>query len=229
METRTLGVSFVCLFFLGCGNILAQSTDSSPATLPSHLSLDSRLDLRSSSSTGIWKSGIGEGFKQGTHEAGFALGAGFGMKIIGSKEAHDLALGKIHYGWIATDLAGEDHWYAGNLEVLIEGLGGFQYNPNHAYVVASSAVVRYNFMTGTRWVPFLEGGGGIAATDIGHPDLSTTFQFNLTVGAGVHYFWRENSSIFTQYRYFHISNAGIKDPNFGVNSSLFYVGMSWFF
>ena len=32
-----------------------------------------------------------------------------------------------------------------------------------------------------------------------------------------------------QYRFLHISSAGMELPNNGVNTSAFYVGMSWLF
>lgn len=220
--------TLACLL-LGCGGINAQTTDSSTTSPPPHLYLDSRLDLRPAASAGIWKSGIGEGFKPGTSEAGVAVGAGFGMKVSSSHQTHDMALAKIHYGWIFSDVLGEDHFYRGNWEMLGEGFGGAQFHPRTAYVTGASLIFRYDFATGTRWIPFADVGAGVSATDIGRPDLSTIFEFNVQGGAGVNYFWRDNSAITFQYRYFHLSNAGIKSPNAGVNTSMFYLGMSWFF
>ena len=43
-------------------------------------------------------------------------------------------------------------------------------------------IVRYNFSTGTRFVPFVDGGSGISLTDIKEPDLSTVFQFHSQIG-----------------------------------------------
>jgi len=38
--------------------------------------------------------------------------------------------------------------------------------------------LRYNFATGTRWIPYLEIGAGLSATSIGPTDLSHFFEFN---------------------------------------------------
>jgi lipid A 3-O-deacylase len=192
------------------------------------LEVDSHLSL-SPPAERIWEGNVGEGFRRGTHEAGFGLGAGFGMTIIGSKEAHDLALATLRYGWVFSDVVGRDHWYRGNWELLGEAFGGAQFHPRRAYLAGALPLLRYDFATGTRWVPFANAGAGVAATDIRGRDLSTTFEFTLQAGGGVNYFWRDNAALTFQYRFVHLSNAGIKSPNFGVNTSMFCLGLSWFF
>jgi len=59
--------------------------------------------------------------------------------------------------------------------------------------------------------------------------LGGTFQFNLQTGPGLHWFVEKNLAITMQYRFLHISSAGMELPNNGVNTSAFYVGMSWLF
>ena len=177
----------------------------------------------------IWDSDLGNGFRGGTHDAGFALGNGFGMRVFSSSQKHDIALASVHYGWVFSDVAGRDHWYRGNWELIGEAFGGVQYHPDNAYVAGLTPILRYNFATGTRWMPFIDGGGGLSLTAIHAPDLGSTFEFNLQAGAGVHYFWRSNSAITVQYRYLHLSNADLRTPNLGVNTSVIYAGMSWFF
>jgi len=88
---------------------------------------------------------------------------------------------------------------------------------------------RYNFAVGHRLVPFVDLGGGVAATDIRNGDLSTTFEFNLQGGLGAHWFVRDNMALTLQYRFIHLSNAGIKYPNLGANTSTFLAGMTWWF
>jgi lipid A 3-O-deacylase len=181
------------------------------------------------SRSNIWKQGVGDGFNRNSHEAGFALGAGFGVRAITGTRAHDLALATVHYGWVFSDIAGEKHWYRGNWELLAEIFGGAQFSSRTAYVIGAAPILRYDFATGTSWVPFVDVGGGVSATDIGRPDLSTTFEFNVQGGAGWHWFWRDNAALTLQYRWLHLSNAGLKFPNLGANTSLFYAGLTWFF
>lgn len=177
----------------------------------------------------IWEHGVGEGFRRGLMEVGLEFGGSVGHQAFGSQEAHDFALVKLQLGRMIGGLRGEGHWYRGNWEALGELLAGTQVNPDGAYLAALTPVLRYNFATGTRWVPFVDAGAGVTATDIGGPDLSTTFQFNTQVGFGVRRFITEKCAVTLQYRYMHISNAGIEQPNHGVNMSAIYIGSTWFF
>jgi hypothetical protein len=178
----------------------------------------------------IWAAGaVGDGFRRGLEQSGFALGAGFAMHSVGNRIEHNLALVRIYYGWMLGDVAGRDKWYRGNWEIMEEIFGGAQFYPSSRYAAGETTVLRYNFATGTRWVPFLDIGAGILGTDIGHPDLGTTFEFNEQFGPGVNFFWRKNSALTFQYRFTHFSNAGIREPNQGVNEQMFYAGVTWFF
>lgn len=169
------------------------------------------------------------GFHHGTTEMGFALGTSLGSAAFGSREAHDLALTKLYIGRVISDVIGERRWYRGDLEAVGELFGGGQYRPDVAYLFGFTPLLRYNFLTDSVWLPFVDAGAGVTATDIGHPDLSTTFQFNLQAGVGVRRWLTRNSALVVQYRFLHISDAGIAHPNNGVNSSVFYAGVSWFF
>jgi lipid A 3-O-deacylase len=151
------------------------------------------------------------------------------MTVITSIRAHDWVIGSLQYGWIFSDVVGETHWWRGNWELLAQLFGGEQTYPSSAYFIGCGPLIRYDFAAGRRFVPFLDFGGGAAATDIRDGDLSTTFEFNLQAGAGAHLFVRDNLALTFQYRFMHLSNAGIKFPNLGVNNSTFLLGVSWFF
>ncbi len=177
----------------------------------------------------IWVDGIGYGFRKGLYQAGGTLDGGFGTKVFGSKERHDLASASANVGWVFTGVIAADKWYRGNLELLVELFGGWQFNPNSRYFVGLTPFIRYNFATGCRWMPFVEFGAGVSATNIGGCDLSGTFQFNLQPGVGIHYFLNDQTALTVQYHWLHFSNAGIREPNHGTNTQMFQVGMSWFF
>lgn len=177
----------------------------------------------------LWKSGIGQGFAKGTHELELLAGGGFGMEILGSEHVHDWVLGSLQFGWVFTDVLAEDHWYRGNWELMADLFGGQQFSPDHAYLIGAAPLLRYDFATGSRWIPFFDFGAGATATDIRNGDLSTTFEFNLQAGAGTHFFLRNNLALTFQYRFIHLSNAGIEFPNLGVNNSTFLLGLAWFF
>jgi lipid A 3-O-deacylase len=178
---------------------------------------------------GIWENGIGHGFRRGTTETGFGLGIGLGAGTFGTKERHRLVLGAVRVGRMLGGLEAEDRWYRGNAELIAELWGGIQYRPLRRLLFGLTPLLRYNFATGSPWVPFINGGVGIAYTNIGGPDLSDGFQFSVQVGAGVHYFFREDTALTLQYRWFHLSNAGLNRPNTGLNSQIIYTGLERFF
>lgn len=177
----------------------------------------------------VWTVGLPFDLQKGTEEAGFAVGTGLGMEAFGSNKAHDLVVGRLHYGRVLTDALSEGSWLRGHVEGRMELLAGGQYRPQEAYLLGLTPVVRYLLATGTRWRPFVDAGAGVSFTDLGRPDLSTDFQFNLQAGAGLEYCLRPNLALTLQYRFLHVSNAGLELPNYGVNASVFYLGLNHYF
>lgn len=177
----------------------------------------------------IWKSGIGEGFLPSAQD--FSVEAGFasGIAILGSRQSHDFALLSLAYGHMLGGVKGEGHWYRGNFEGRLELFGGGQYSPDADWVIGLTPHLRYNFATGTRWIPFLDGGAGVTATGIGRPDLSGTFEFNLQAAVGVRWFLREDLALTGEARFIHMSCGGIHSPNLGANDVGLMLGVTWFF
>ena len=177
----------------------------------------------------IWVDGVGSGFRKGTFQMGGTVGAGFGIRVFGTSVDHDLALASANLGWVFTDVMASDKWYRGNLELLVELFGGEQFKPNDRYFIGLTPLIRYNFATGSRLVPFVDAGAGVSSTNIDGPDLTGNFQFNIQVGAGIHYFLSDRTALTVQYRWLHFSNAHTQLPNNGTNTQMFHVGVSWFF
>jgi hypothetical protein len=175
------------------------------------------------------KNGTGSFFRNHRMYGGFTLGAGFGTKVFNGKCEHDLALISIQGGLLFTDVIFGQSWFRGNLELAFDLYGGAQFNPNNRYVFGFAPSVRYNFATDSRWLPLIDGGLGIAYTDIGPPGLSTRFEFIVQAGADTSYYFRQNIALVQQYRWFHMSNADIKEPNHGTNTQIFMAGVNWFF
>lgn len=177
----------------------------------------------------LWPNGMGDGFQSGIQTLAFEIGGLYGLKSFGSIQAHDLALASLSYGQMLGPVMGGDRWYRGNWELRAELFGGPQFSPSDSWVVGVTPHLRYNLATGTRWIPFLDGGMGVTATGIGQPDLSGTFEFNLQGGIGVHWFVRQNWAVTAEARYFHMSDAGISLPNQGVNGVMGLIGLTRFF
>lgn len=119
---------------------------------------------------------------------------------------------------------------AGNVEVLIEPMAAHYYEPFSASAFGGSLMVKYNFLSFGRWMPFWSGGAGMLWTDLAPriPEQSTQFNFILQTGPGVSYFVSENWAITAGLRFHHISNANIGDRNTGLNAWLFILGISFF-
>jgi lipid A 3-O-deacylase len=69
-----------------------------------------------------------------------------------------------------------------------------------------------------RMTPYLEAGIGaglISETDLGERKLSTAFQFEDRLGAGVRFGAERAQDL--NLRYVHVSNAGVKEPNDGID------------
>jgi len=157
---------------------------------------------------------------------GVALGGGMGFSVLGGKDKHDFVMAKVHYGRVVSNVVAKDRWYRGNWDVLGELFGGLQTKPDEATVGGVTLVLRYELATGTRWVPFFDAGAGLSATDIGRPDLGGVFEFNLQAGPGVSWYVGRNTALTFQYRFIHLSSAGLETPNLGVNTGTFYVGIN---
>jgi hypothetical protein len=178
---------------------------------------------------GVWLNDVGEGFRASAQSISLEAGTAAGLAILGGHQRHDLALASISYGHVLGPVRGDDHWYSGNWEFRGELFGGPQYSPNANYVMGLTPHLRYDFITGTRWVPFVDAGAGVSATGIGAPDLSGTFEFNLQGTVGAHYFIRNNLALTAEARYLHLSCAGMNSPNLGLNAVTGMIGLSWFF
>jgi len=207
-----------------CAQVLGQPLSATTnSVLPPELSVPEST---------IWPDGVGNGFLCSAWDIAVEAGASRGVTIFGSRQAHDLGLLSVSFGKMLGRVIGEDRWYRGNFEGRLEVFGGMQFHPDvdtDGWLIGLTPHLRYNFATGTRWVPFLDAGAGVTATGIGPPDLSGTFEFNLQATTGVHWFFRDNLALTGDIRFLHVSCGGIHSPNLGINDVAFMIGLTWFF
>ncbi len=179
---------------------------------------------------GIWQGNVGDGFRSTVQTVSLEAGATAGFVAFGGRQEHDLALTSLSYGHMWGDVKGKDHWYRGNWEIRGELFGGGQFSPSTGdLLIGLTPHLRYNFATGTRWIPFIDAGAGVTATGIEGPDLSGTFEFNLQANTGVHWFVRDNMAVTVEVGYLHVSCGGLHDPNLGLNAVKGMAGITWFF
>lgn len=180
------------------------------------------------SAPAIWRDGIGSGFNADTWSLGIMAGAGVGTEVLGTKDHHSLALANVNAAWILPESA-RHSIFACNLELRGELFAGGQFRPDSRYLGGFTAMARYDFATGRRWVPFVDVGAGFSGTDIGRPDLGCIFEFNIQLGGGIYYFFRPNTAVSLEYRWLHLSDASTTHYNNGVNTQMVLGGITWFF
>lgn len=99
-------------------------------------------------------------------------------------------------------------------------------------------ILRWNLIHGHRWMPWLQGAGGLIWTNHKFPPVgpipafghlgTSVFNFTPQFGIGVQYFVRPRQSISIGANAVHISNASLGDSNPGVNASVqLSIGYTW--
>jgi lipid A 3-O-deacylase len=99
-------------------------------------------------------------------------------------------------------------------------------------------ILRWNFVPGRRFAPWIQGAGGLIYTThkyppdilVQHGNAGGTSVFNFTpqFGVGFHYFVKPRRSIDFAANAIHISSSSLGDRNPGVNASVqFQIGYTW--
>ena len=77
--------------------------------------------------------------------------------------------------------------------------------------------------------PFLEGGVGIITQQFRSPNVPHSFNFTPQVGVGVDIAVTPTWALTVAYRYRHSSNAGLVQPNPGLNMNIIQAGLTYFY
>lgn len=133
---------------------------------------------------------------------------------------------------VAYDLPDAIPAIAGNrLRIALETTGSIIHGDHHdrdGEFAFSPLILDYRFDRGGFFVPFVNGGEGIVITTLDHLKIGGPLEFSTQAGGGFHLFFTEEQAITFDFRFRHISNAGIKDDNRGLNTFFFTVGLSRF-
>lgn len=112
------------------------------------------------------------------------------------------------------------------LEPWIAGVTSHKQNAIEFGITPIGLKLEYD--AGQQVVPFLIGGIGVMYTGLGGYDLSGPFEFASFGGAGIELFLTDQIAMSFSWRIRHISNAGIEEPNRGLNTQFVMVGLDWF-
>jgi len=123
-------------------------------------------------------------------------------------------------------------WWRGGLEYLLDISPLFRtYGNQRIHGTAfDPLILRWNSSVQRgRVTPFIELGGGAAATPVNLPPGNTSsFNFMARGGGGVHLFTRKQQSLDFGFGWWHISNANLGKRNPEFNGLQLVVGYHWF-
>jgi len=177
--------------------------------------------------------------KKGTLEWGVKTGYGLTNGVGPARAGVDFFGFLPRVGYVFTQLQGKPPW-KGSLEGGVEAvpvLLAFESTPAFGsrtiYGGGLTAFLHYDLHTGTRLVPFLEGGAGLLLSTPQSRDpvsqfRASQFNFTLQIGVGLRYVLSQRAALSVEYRFHHLSDAGLTESNPGFNADFLLVGFSLF-
>ena len=164
---------------------------------------------------------------KGTWNIGVWTGGGSGVS--GTTSDTELWLTGIRFGKVLTSEHGSS-FLRGRLEYTIEAIPAFfvfQNSTVYGFDV-TPVLLKWNFSSNRRWIPFFEAGAGMLLTSEDVPEKTFPFNFTPQAGFGFHLLTSPKTAFTLSLKYMHISNGGLDRPNPGINSIQLLVGYHWF-
>jgi hypothetical protein len=135
-------------------------------------------------------------------------------------QTHDLIL---RYR-LPQDLTKGRDWYLNRRSVLIEGSYHQLRAPNEPPMLGIYAQSCWTFEANNVLKPYLFVGGGGVYTQAEIPGTSSWLKGSYQLGGGVR-FNLSKAAVILEYRFHHLSNGGIKEPNDPLNSGKLLLGL----
>ncbi len=113
-------------------------------------------------------------------------------------------------------------------EIINEGVIGNAVHPG-GHMWGNTLIFRFGSKPYKNVIPFLDIGASAMHTTLATrvPEVSGNLQFMPQAGLGIQWFFRPQRAFVVEYRYFHMSNAGLEQPNEGFNGSMLTLGFRW--
>jgi Lipid A 3-O-deacylase (PagL) len=159
---------------------------------------------------------------------GFQVSYGLENNIPRDISHVNMIIAEPQIGWVAWD-SPHSRFPMDRFEIMSEGLVGSAYHPG-GHLLGDTLLYRFDFKPVRRTVPFFDAGIAALHTSLDNqaPEISGHTQFYSQGGLGLQYFLHPGRAFVLEYRYFHMSNAGLQEPNHGFNGSMLSVGFRWF-
>ena len=117
----------------------------------------------------------------------------------------------------------------GMLELIYEPFISTITQPRTNMEMGLGILFRYSYPLTSKLYPYIEVGTGPYYTTLKTHEQSTQFNFDDQGGGGLTYFFRNDTAVNIGYRFRHVSNAGIKSPNGGIQCHEYLIGLSHYF
>jgi hypothetical protein len=133
-------------------------------------------------------------------------------------------------GGTFTEPVGVGRWFEASLSAHAEVQLLWNRDPQTGFGGGATLQLHYQWLRLAREgvVPYLEGGAGMGSIDFDLPSQRDGFNFLIGGGVGVHLHATERVALSLGWRFHHISNAGSRSPNVGINSHLYHAGVTFF-
>ncbi len=179
------------------------------------------VDARPAYARGVWQLGLSGGYADGF--------AAFGSGGSPNEEVRMRVL-LARAGTTVTDPLGADRWFEGSLSAHLETQLLWLREPRRGFGGGATFRLRYHLrhFASRGVVPYLDGGAGMGSIDFGLPSQRDGFNFLLGGGVGVSLHATEWMAVTLGWRFHHISNAGSRSPNVGINAHLYSAGLTFF-
>lgn len=116
------------------------------------------------------------------------------------------------------------------LQFQIEPFISFVSSPDTNVETGTSFLLKAGILPQTwKFQPYIKAGVGMVYMTQHTREQSTQFNFIEQGGMGMHYFFQKNTAVTLEGRFRHLSNAGIKHPNHGINTYFAVAGISYRF
>jgi len=116
------------------------------------------------------------------------------------------------------------------IQGVIEPFVSYVSAPENNAEIGNNFLIKIGFVPETwKFQPYFKGGLGLVYITQHTIEQGSQFNFNEYLGLGMHYFFKKNLAFTVEYRYRHLSNAGIADPNSGINTNYGICGISYLF
>ena len=153
-----------------------------------------------------------------------AVSTGYGFSDRGNVQVVPLYA---RFAWLFPDVIDEPlarhdlnlKWF---LEPWIAGVTNHQ---NAIEVGITPIGLKFEYDAGQQVVPFLIAGTGAMYTGLQGLELGGPFEFASFGGAGINLFLTDQLALSFSWRWRHISNAGIKEPNRGLDTQFILIGL----